>query len=476
MKSHLNYSSATRILLDVSYTISSSRNSGIERVVRNIRNHWMQMATELHLKIVCVVSYAGQFYEVTPELEARFARQAAVNRNVLEILPRPYRWIASLLCGFIRFEFLRRWLLPEPGHLGVFKIMAELCERSIRRGIRKQPRIADFTEQDLIVMPDAYWTEMQAFDAAQQARRNGATIVTVVYDLIPITHPETVGALRSRDFLEYFRQACQTADTLVAISRTVRDEVRAAIPRLLSDNNRSNTNSLCNDVRSFRLGADVPNTESLLASHGQVDHKLRELFDSEPNNKPYLMVSMFDPRKNHRYVLDAFDSLWAQGVPVRLCMVGRKGNLCADVLSRIANHPQLNNRLFVFHQANDADLVFCYQNAAAAMMPSIAEGFGLPIVESLHFGCDTMASDIPVHREVGDSSCQYFNIHDPQSLASMIIQHLKLKTASRPTSGKGSSSNHHITTWRESTEELLALVMNVYREHRAKSPRISRAA
>jgi O-antigen biosynthesis alpha-1,2-rhamnosyltransferase len=440
----------------------------------------MQMAAEANLKIVCIVSYAGQFYEVTPELEATFARQAAIDRNVVDTLPRIYRRTANLLCGLVRYDFLRRWLLPEPGHLGVFKIMSELCERSIRRGIRKLPVIADFSEHDLVVMPDAYWTEMQAFDAAKQARSNGATIVTLLYDLIPITHPETVGSQRSRDFLEYFRQACLTADTLVAISKTVRDEVREAIPRLFASDDQSDkqleTRALCTDVRSFRLGADVPNSKSSSVSPRLVDSTLRELFDSDPNNKPYLMVSMFDPRKNHRYALDAFDTLWDKGLPVRLCMVGRKGNLCADVLSRIANHPQLNKKLFVFHHANDADLVFCYQNAAAAMMPSIAEGFGLPIVESMHLGCDTMASDIPVHREVGDASCQYFDIRDPNSLAGMVMEHYEKRTASKPTPRSDASSNHHMTTWSESAEELLALVLDIYREKLVKSRLISRAA
>ena len=428
------------------------------------------------MQIVSVVSYAGQFYEVTPDLEKKFARQAAINRNVVNTLPRFYRTAANALARSIRFEFLQRWFLPEPGHLGIFKPMAELCEHSIRRGITKLPRIVDFSEHDLVVMPDAYWTEMQAFDAAQRARRDGATIVTLVYDLIPLTHPETVGTQRSRDFLEYFRQACLTADTLVAISKTVRDEVREAIPRLLGSDNKSNTQSRCEDVRSFRLGADVPSTQPLVDSSESVDSDIRELFDSEPNNKPYLMVSMFDPRKNHRYVLDAFDSLWNKGLPLRLCLVGRKGNLCADVLSRIANHPELNHKLFVFHQAADSDLVFCYQNAAAAIMPSIAEGFGLPIVESIHLGCDTMASDIPVHREVGNSICQYFDIRDPNSLASMIIEHHEKMTKLGMSARRNTSSSHHVFTWRESAEELLALAINIYREKQVKNSLTSRAA
>jgi hypothetical protein len=87
-----------------------------------------------------------------------------------------------------------------------------------------------------------------------------------------------------------------------------------------------------------------------------------------------------------------------------------------------------------------------------------------------------MASDIPVHREVGDVSCQYFDIRDPNSLASMVMEHYEKRTASKLAPRSGTSSNHHMTTWSESAEELLTLVLDIYREKQVKSRLISRAA
>jgi len=459
-----------RVLLDISYTISSSKTSGIERVVRNICSNWSDLLSKSEVELIHVVSYTGKFYQVTKQLEVAFSRQSGFNRNVFAMLPKTYQIVARALHRLLPMTCIQRWFLPEPGHLGIFKPFAELNERRIRRGIGKLPFISDISKQDLILMPDAYWTEMQALDAAQEARLKGATVVVLIYDLIPLTHPETVGVKRSRDFFEYFKKACMSADALVAISKTVQEEVRDAIPRMLLRGSIVKEHSLCFDVHSFRLGADLPITSQstlsskhLTARQSEVNSRIIEAFSSEcSSEKPYLMVSAFDPRKNHQYVLDVFDLLWKQDPKIRLCLIGRKGSLCDEVLYRIANHPRLNQSLFVFHQASDIDLAYCYKHAAAALMPSIAEGFGLPIVESLHMGCVTMASDIPVHREVGQSSCEYFDIDAPESLAEMIVKHRTAAIAGTLTA----RPVYLPTTWRQSAEELFGLCLMIYRQNR----------
>ncbi len=92
-------------------------------------------------------------------------------------------------------------------------------------------------------------------------------------------------------------------------------------------------------------------------------------------------MAAFDPRKNHRYLLDAFDLLW-QRIPdpsarPKLCLVGRVGGRCHEIIERIKHHPLLNRNLFAFHDLNDAELQYCYQQCRGVIFPSIVEGFGL---------------------------------------------------------------------------------------------------
>jgi alpha-1,2-rhamnosyltransferase len=189
---------------------------------------------------------------------------------------------------------------------------------------------------------------------------------------------------------------------------------------------------------------------------GYVRPQIRELFDGNSNS--YLTVAAFDPRKNHAYLLDAFDLLWQQQPDLQLCLVGRIGSRCDQLIDRVAAHPKLGRQLHLFDDLSDAELQHCYRDARGVIFPSIVEGFGLPIVESLWFGRKTFVSDTAIHREVGRSDCCYFGLDCPSKLAHEILDWereinrgacLQRKTR-RP------------TTWRASCEQLLEHCLDSY--------------
>jgi glycosyltransferase involved in cell wall biosynthesis len=92
-----------------------------------------------------------------------------------------------------------------------------------------------------------------------------------------------------------------------------------------------------------------------------------------------------------------------------------------DMIRRIKKHPRFKKNIFMFNKVSDTELSYCYRNSKALIFPSLAEGFGLPIVEALRHGLPVLASDIPIHREAGGDFCTYFDINDPESLAKIIV-------------------------------------------------------
>lgn len=135
-----------------------------------------------------------------------------------------------------------------------------------------------------------------------------------------------------------------------------------------------------------------------------------------------MAVSTIEPRKNHSYLLDAFELLWAQQSPVRLCIIGRVGWKCDDLIKRIEGHPEFGRRLFMFNQLDDAGLEYAYARAKALVSCSHDEGFGLPLVEAMQRGLPVMGSDIPVFHEVGGEYMAYFDLQAPQSLADVVTR------------------------------------------------------
>jgi len=130
--------------------------------------------------------------------------------------------------------------------------------------------------------------------------------------------------------------------------------------------------------------------------------------------------------------------------------VGRYGWNTHALERRIRSHPEFNKRLFWLGQIGTADLRHLYKNAHSLIFASVAEGFGLPLIEAANFGLPAIVSDIPVFREVGDGAVNYFKVADSESLARQLDEALLRR--------KASNALPPILKWRQSTEQLLELI------------------
>jgi len=202
---------------------------------------------------------------------------------------------------------------------------------------------------------------------------------------------------------------------------------------------------------SFQLGSVIDN----VMRDGEVRDKLRKVFASSDKPKTYLTVGTIEPRKNHKYLMDAFDEIWESCPNPRLCIVGRLGWFYNEFLKRIRSHPMYRKCLFIFNDLSDTELDYCYRHAKALVYPSHTEGFGLPLAEALYKRLPVLASDIPIFREVGKDFCAYFDISDPSNLAEMIIN--IEKTSKMP--DVDNIKDYQLSTWQESCRELLTKVI-----------------
>ncbi len=124
-------------------------------------------------------------------------------------------------------------------------------------------------------------------------------------------------------------------------------------------------------------------------------------------------------------------------------------------MNRIHTHERLDRNLYCFHDLNDSELGYCYENAKMLLFPSIAEGFGLPIVEGLMHRLPVMASDIPIHREVGRDHIGYFDLDAPADLEAKIrdIETQGIPEALVP------ADDYRWLSWSDSIEMLLVRML-----------------
>jgi alpha-1,2-rhamnosyltransferase len=199
---------------------------------------------------------------------------------------------------------------------------------------------------------------------------------------------------------------------------------------------------------------------------GRVRPEINEIFARGRGPAPYLTVGTIAPHKNHHFLLDAFDLVRADCPQTRWLLVGRAGWMCDDVMRRIKQHPAFGSSLLLLTDLSDAELRRCYQGCRALVAPSLIEGFGLPLVEALQHGLPVLASNTPIHREVGREDCAYFDLDDPAALTT-IIRNIELDGRFPEVRRSG---KYKPTTWQDSCRELLTKTLRMSRELPARSP------
>lgn len=273
-------------------------------------------------------------------------------------------------------------------------------------------------------------------------RATGVMVSFVIYDILPIRHPEWWPEGGAWHHERWLRDVISVSDQVVCISRAVAEDVEAwtqeqgcvAVP----------------EIAWFHLGADldasgssgIPDSEALLL-------KRLELAPA------FLMVGTVEPRKGHLQVLRAFEHLWASGREATLVIVGKRGWMVDELCHRMETHEQLGRSLFWLSKASDELLEQLYARSTCLIAGSEGEGFGLPIIEAGQRGLPVIARDIPVFREVAGDHAFYFSQTGPDGLAREIDAWLELHEHGMHPRADGLPW----LTWAQSAERLKKLVL-----------------
>jgi glycosyltransferase involved in cell wall biosynthesis len=125
--------------------------------------------------------------------------------------------------------------------------------------------------------------------------------------------------------------------------------------------------------------------------------------DPELRDVPYFVIcSTIEPRKNHLLLLQVWRELVRRDGPAapKLVIVGGRGWKFEAVATLLDRSPPLRGHVVEVSGLATPSLKRLLDGARALLMPSFAEGYGLPVVEALTAGVPVVASDIPVFREI----------------------------------------------------------------------------
>jgi glycosyltransferase involved in cell wall biosynthesis len=265
---------------------------------------------------------------------------------------------------------------------------------------------------------------------------NGVSVWFVIYDLLPIDYPEYfldgISELHSRWF-----EIVSKFTGIIAISKTVAIKSVKLLEKYPSHSAK---------VREFQLGFNF--SEAL-----RIDDKYPDFRSEVKNQVRFLMVGTLEPRKSYGEVLDTFTELWSTGFNHHLTIVGKQGWKSDLLIEQIESHQNYGGLLRWQQQVSDQELMAFYAQSDYLLAASIDEGFGLPLIEGLHSGCQVVARDIPIFREVMGNYAIYFKQNSSSDLLSV------LRTISRPNQKSADLKVYPVpNSWEQSFQELVTKV------------------
>ncbi len=140
-------------------------------------------------------------------------------------------------------------------------------------------------------------------------------------------------------------------------------------------------------------------------------------FTRNPEAERYILaVSSMDPRKNFIRLVEAFDKIKDKSVKLYIIGMSFKAFNTPDLQKLIGENVHLPGYI------PDEKLQTMYQNALLSVYPSLYEGFGLPPLESMTYGCPVINSDIPALREVSQDAALYVDPYNVEDITQKIEQ------------------------------------------------------
>ena len=125
---------------------------------------------------------------------------------------------------------------------------------------------------------------------------------------------------------------------------------------------------------------------------------------------PYFIIcGTIEPRKNHLFLLHLWDQLAKINCSSKLFIIGKRGWLNDEVIGYLEKNRYLRSLVYEIDGISTPGLAQILKGARALLVPSLSEGFGLPIIEAIAAGVPVIASDIQTFRDVGKNALDYIS-------------------------------------------------------------------
>ena len=266
--------------------------------------------------------------------------------------------------------------------------------------------------------------------------KRGIKVISMIHDMVFVDAPETMTTFSRLYFKHSIKHALKISDEIITNSNFSKS-------RILFHNPKYNKEK----IHVAYCGSSMPilskPIEELNKKYGV------------PNN--YLLaLSTVEPRKNFSSLIKWLDNLWEEKkLDYDLVIAGRKGWKIEEILSNVKNIDRIHFTGFV----DEEDISSIYKNSICFIFPSIYEGFGIPILESILSNKLPICSSIDVFKEIlGDDYPFMFDCHSEKEFQSKLFEFFSCDEKEKGVILSKISEKTGIFNWKESAKVVESLI------------------
>jgi glycosyltransferase involved in cell wall biosynthesis len=378
----------------------------------------------LFIDLTDLTSWHGNFtgiQRVAWNLASRYARQADVGFMAYDPVQRRFETIDF---GDIR----HRWEAPHAERIGapvavlrrVFdrlpRAVHDLVPTEASRALRKlvartlgsaPGRQVPLGPDCVVLIPGMGWQHMEMLPALCRLKQKlGFRLAVVIYDLIPAFHPQHYPDAFPLQFRQHMRTVMSETNGLFAISRATASDVQ----RFCEQEGLS-----VPDTHVFRLGDSLASVTPVAP-------------EPAPARGEFILSVGLEWRKNALLLYQMVKLAAQQGNRLPLLVIaGRPSWVKGDhefIMRLLTRDPEVRDGVRVLTCLDDAQLAWLYRHCRFTVYPSVCEGWGLPVAESLRQGKVCLASSASSIPEIGGDLVDYASPFDPRGFLELVLRYL----------------------------------------------------
>jgi glycosyltransferase involved in cell wall biosynthesis len=273
--------------------------------------------------------------------------------------------------------------------------------------------------------------------------------IGTIHDVTAIAFPKYLPILRRFHYKNSIKNAVRVADRIVGISKQIKNDL---IQHLKVPEQKISVIPNGLDEKFLNQAKTPFNTVQ------QITPKLKEKY-SLPDSFIFTL-GVLEPKKNFTNLVRAYaiikSKITTEGLPKLVIGGSKKYGWQNQEFFKTVEDTNLKNEVIFTGKIEHEDLPFIYQTAKVFILPSIHEGFGLPVIEAMACGTPVITSNVSCLPEIAGDAAILVNPYDPKEIADALLLVLSNENQRKELIEKG-RTNALRFSWDKTAQQLLQI-------------------